>query len=289
MAQILAASTLEILVDGLARGVLFALLGLGITLVFGLGGVLNLAIGVFAVMAVLATVTLLGIVNSIVAAIIGGLLVILLIALVVDRTLFSLVYQSEGSERELLGIFVTLGLATFLDGLLYMHFPSGYSIPWRVGAINVGGLVFQSSSLLIIGVGIVLFIAFYAFLERTYLGSATRTVMQDETGALLCGINPRRIRTLVFLLSVLIAGIAGMLYSIAYTINVSAEFTLGIYAVLVSVVGGVTNVTGTIAAGLFLGVLFTFSNAWIGSFVANIIVFLVTVAVLITKAEVVSA
>jgi len=285
MAQSVVSTTLELLVDGVARGVLFSLLGLGITLVFGLGGILNLAIGVFAVIAVLATVVVLGIVSNIIVALAVSILIVVALGLAVDRSVLSLVYRADPNERELLGIFVTLGLSIFIDGFLYMRFPSGYHVPWTPSTVLTAGLAIRSSSIAIIGVGAIVFAAVYVFLDRTYLGSATRTVMQDETGAKLCGIDPRTIRTLVFVVSVLIAAIAGLLYSLNFAVRVSSQFDLGIYAVLVSIVGGVTNVTGTVAAGLFLGILFTFANAWIGSFVANIVVFLVTVGVLLTKSE----
>jgi len=285
MGQSAVLTTVGLLIDGLAQGMLFALLGLGITLVFGLGGILNLAIGVFAVIAVLVVSAVLGIVSNIAVALAVSILVVVALGLAVDRSVLSLVYRSEGNERELLGIFVTLGLATFIDGFLYMRFPSGYSVPWPVDSFNIGGVFIRSQSLAVLAVSVVVVVLVYVFLERTYLGSAARTVMQDETGSMLCGINPRRIRSLVFVLSVVIAAITGILYSLTYSVSVSTQFDLAINAVIVSIVGGVTNVTGTVAAGLFLGVLFTLANAWIGSFVANIVVFLVTVGVLVTKSE----
>lgn len=285
MGQSALLTTVGLLIDGLAQGMLFALLGLGITLVFGLGGILNLAIGVFAVIAVLVVSAVLGIVSNVVVALAVSIVVVVALGLAVDRSVLSLVYRSEGNERELLGIFVTLGLATFIDGFLYMRFPSGYAVPWPVDSLNIGGVFIRSQSLAVIAVSVVVVALVNVFLERTYLGSAARTVMQDETGSKLCGINPRRIRTLVFVLSVVIAAVTGLLYSLTYSVSVSTQFDLAINAVIVSIVGGVTNVTGTVAAGLFLGVLFTFANAWIGSFVANIVVFLVTVGVLATKSE----
>lgn len=278
----------ELLVDGVARGMLFALLGLGITLVFGLGGILNLAIGVFAVIAVLTTIAMLGYGLSLGVGIAVGFVVVIVLGLLVDRSVLSLVYLSEGEERELLGIFVTLGLATFIDGFLYMRFPAAYSLPAGNGTLNPLGLVIRVSSVEVIAVGAITFAVFYAFLRGTYLGGATRTVMQDEIGSVLCGIDTRNIRTMVFVMSVVVAAIAGLLYSLTYDVNVSTQFDLGIFAVIVSIVGGITSIKGTVAAGLFLGIIFTFASAFIGSYIANVVVFAVTVLVLLGNPEAVA-
>ncbi|WP_254861969.1 branched-chain amino acid ABC transporter permease [Halovivax gelatinilyticus] len=275
----------EIAVDALARGLLFALLGAGITLVFGLGNVLNLSLGVFAVIAVIVGSELVPVVPNAAIAAICGIVAVAALGLATDRALLSSVYRSDGEERILLGIFVTLGLAIMLDGLLYAEYPLQYGIPHGVDTMTVAGVMIRGSSLVVIVVAASILLALFLFLRRTTLGNATRTIFQDETGALLCGINPRRIRSLIFVLSVSLAGVAGILWSLQSTVGAESAFEFTIYAIIVSIVGGVRNIEGTIVAGLLLGFISVFGNYFIGSYEAMILLFAFAVAVLIIRPE----
>jgi branched-chain amino acid transport system permease protein len=275
----------ELAIDGLARGLIFALLGVSITLVFGLGNVLNIALGVFAVLAVIASVKLTALVPNVAAGAVGGLVLVGALGLAVDRTLLSSVYRSEGDERIVLGIFVTLGLAIFLEGLLFVFFPLSYTVPHGVEALTLGGLRVRGSTLVVLAVASSVLVGLSLFLDRTYFGTATRTVFQDETGALLCGIDPRRVRTVIFVLSVVIAGIAGILRGLKSELSAAAAFELTVFAIIVSIVGGVRNVRGTVAAGVLLGLVITFGNYLIGAYVSKVILFGVAVAVLVARPE----
>lgn len=275
----------ELLIDGLARGLIFAMLGLGITVVFGLGGVLNLAIGVFAVLAVLLTLEFVGITGGLAMAIPLTLIGLAILALALDRTLLSLVYRSEGEERIVLGIFVTLGLAIFLDGVLVRLRPSGYTLDHGMSSIRLAGVHIRGSSIAIILLSLIVLGLLYYLFAKTYLGRATRTVLQDETGAVLCGISPRRMRTFVFVLSIVIAGVAGILYSFSARVFIASGLELTIYALIVSVVGGVRSITGAVVAGLLLGIVAVFASAWIGAYVAELILLGAAILVLIIRPE----
>ncbi|MFB6297304.1 MAG: branched-chain amino acid ABC transporter permease [Salinirussus sp.] len=278
-----------ITIDGVAFGLLLALLGVGITLVFGLGEVLNLAIGTFAVIGGLAASTLAnaGGLDPALAAV-GGVLVVGILGVVVDRTLLSLVYRSEGEERILLGIFVTLGLTIFLDGILFNVYPGSYSLPIQFSVVRLGETPISPSSLIAIAASLLTFLALFLFLQRTFLGRATRTVFQDEVGALLVGVDPRRIRSLVFVLSSLVAGLAGVLFAIGSPLGVSDGFEFTTFALIVSIVGGVRSVRGAVVAGLSLGMVIQYANFFVGSFVANLILFTAAVIALLVRPEVLS-
>ena len=192
-----------LVVDGLAFGASLALLGVGITLVYGLGEVLNLAIGAFAVIAAILAALLIESGLSLPIAVLGGLAFVGVFGLVVDRTLLSMVYRSDGEERILIGIFTTLGLTVLLEGVMVNYVASQYSLPLGLDPIQLGSTVVTGTSVASIVVAAVVLAVLFLFLNRTFLGKATRTVFQDERGARLVGINPRKIRTLVFVLSVL--------------------------------------------------------------------------------------
>ena len=279
---------IELLVDGLARGVLLSLFGLGITLVFGLGEVLNLLIGVFAVVAVIVAALALGVAPSLLLAALVGIAFVAVFALLIDRTFISIVYRETGEDRIMLGIFVTLGLSIATEGFLYLYFPSSYLLSPGVPPLRVLGLNLTGPSLAVIGLAFVLLGLVYAFFTYTFLGAASRTVIQDETGAVLCGIDTRRIQSIIFVLSAAIAAAAGILYSFNGEVTVATSFELTSFAIMVSIVGGVDSIRGTVLAGVILGVIVTIAGAVFGSYLATVALFAVAIAVLIYRPEQIS-
>ena len=283
-------STLAALtIDGLAFGASLALLGVGITLVYGLGEVLNLAIGAFAVIAAIAASLLASDGVALPVAAVAGLGLVGVFGLVIDRTLLSLVYRSEGEERILLGIFTTLGLAVMIEGVLVNFVSSRYSLPLDVDPIDIGTTVVTGTSVVTIVVAAVVLLVLFAFLNRTFLGKATRTIFQDERGAQLVGIDPRKIRTLVFVLSALVAGLAGLLIAARSNIGVGNAFEFTTFALIVSIVGGVRSLVGAVVAGVLLGLVNTLAGFFIGSYVATIILFGAAIIFLLIRPEVMSS
>ena len=280
---------LAVAIDGLAFGAFLALLGVAITLVFGLGEVLNLAIGVFAVLSVLLATVMLQAGFGLLVASVAAVAAVALFGLIVDRTLLSLVYRSEGEERILLGIFTTLGLTVLLDGLLILRFPGSYTLPLDVPGVPVGDTVVTGSSLVIIALVAVVLLILFAFLRGTFLGKATRTVFQDERGASLVGVDPRRIRTIIFVLSVTVAALGGLVFAFGRNIAIDSGFTFTVFALIVSIVGGVRNLMGAVAAGVFLGLVNTMANFFVGSYIAAIILFATAIGVLLIDPEAITS
>ena len=278
-----------ITVDGLAFGASLALLGVGITLVYGLGEVLNLAIGAFAVIAAISASLLTSEGVTLPVAALAGLGLVGVFGLVIDRTLLSLVYRSDGEERILLGIFTTLGLAVMLEGILVNFVSSRYSLPLGIEPIDLGTTVVTGTSVVSIIVAAVVLLVLFAFLNRTCLGKATRTLFQDERGAQLVGIDPRKIRTLVFVLSAVVAGLAGLLVAARSNIGVGNAFQFTTFALIVSIVGGVRSLVGAVVAGAVLGLVNTLANFFIGSYFATIILFGAAIVFLLFRPEVMSS
>lgn len=281
----------EIGIVGLSTGMRLALLGAGITLVFGLGEVLNLSQGILAVLTAVIALEfagggeLIGLALPVPVAALVALLGIGLFSLAVDRGLLSSVYQSEGDERILVGIFVTLGIALALEGLLDLRYSYRFSLPVDLPTFRPAGLVVLGGDLLNIALGGIILAALFLFLRRTYLGKATRTLTQNEVGAELCGVDTRKMRTLIFVLSALLAGAAGLLQVTATNISPSVGFGLTTNGLIVAIVGGVRDVRGTVIAGIGLGFVVTFSNYYIGSSVALIILFLTATVAIIFRQE----
>ncbi len=261
-----------VLLDGIVLGLAFGLLGVGMTLVYGLGGVLNLAYGQIVVLAaIVASLLMADGVPTAVAAVVG-VLAATGTAVLLDLTLMRPVYRQRGEERILMGLLLTLGAAFVIGGLLAWRYPLGALY------INIGGepisilgvpLAVGSfwASVITLAVGAVLLV----FLGATTFGRGIRSVIQDETGARLVGINPSSVRTVVFALSGALAGIVAVTQSMSGPLTVNAGFELTTFALIVTVVGGLGSVAGAFLAGVLLGMVNTLSAHYIGQYITSVI------------------
>lgn len=276
---------IEITIDGIGTGILWALLGAGITLVFGLGEVLNLAQGIFAVIGAAVAFELMLIGVGLYPAIVGAIIALMVLSYVIDKVILTSVYRSEGEERILVAIFVTLGILLIAEGLLLARYPGTFGLPGGLPGFDLFGLRIRGSSIQNIIVGLIVIPGLFVFLNYTYLGNAAKTIASNEIGAHLCGVDVRRMRTIIFVVSGALAAIAGLLYAIGTSISVGGAFQLTVFALIVSIVGGVRDVQGTIYAGVGLGVVFSYANYLVGSYIAMVILFAAVMASVALKSE----
>lgn len=263
---------IPILIDGVVQGLQLSLLAVGITLIYGLGGVLNLAHGQFAVIAGISTALLIEQGLNPVLASAAGVMAAGLFGLVIDRSLLVPAYRYKGEERLLLGLLLTLGLSFVVDGFLNFRYSNvALSLRLPVPSLNLGGVTIRTASVGTSLIAVVAFVLLGIFLKGTLLGKAIRSIIQNEVGAELCGIDPTRIRTLIVMLSALMAGLGGIAQGLFSSLGpeMGVEFT--IMALIVAVVGGVRSVNGTLAAGILLGVVNAVASFYIGAYLTLII------------------
>ncbi|MEM9653127.1 MAG: branched-chain amino acid ABC transporter permease [Actinomycetota bacterium] len=261
-----------VLVDGFVLGLQFGILGVGLTLVYGLGGVVNLAHGQMAVMAAIIAARLIDGGTPTGFAVAIGIAAAGLLGVVIDRTLMQPVYREKSDHRVLLGLLLMLGVGFVIDGVLEWRYPIE-ALNLRVGGdpASLFGLKIRRGSIVasaligVIGVTLVLFFRYTTF------GRATRSVIQDEEGARLCGINPATVRTVIFGLSGALAGAVAMIQAMTSPVVSTAGVGLTIFALIVAVVGGLGSVSGAFLAGILLGIVNTLSAFYIGTFVSSII------------------
>jgi branched-chain amino acid transport system permease protein len=273
-----------ILLDGIVQGLQLSLLAVGITLIYGLGGVLNLAHGQFAVVGGVAAAILVSAGVHPFAAAAGGIACAGLLGWIVDRTLLVPAYRYRGEDRLLLGLILTLGLSFVIDGALNYKFPE-FSLTFRLplAMVELGGIPMRTASLAASAIAIVVFGGLFAFLRFTLLGKTIRSIIENEAGAELCGIDPGRTRTLIVFLAAMMAGIAGVTQGLFSSLGteMGPEFTtLGL---LVAVVGGVRSVNGTLAAGVLLGIVNAFASHYVGAYVAYILLLSAAMATILVR------
>lgn len=261
--------------DGIVLGLQYGLLAAGLTLVYGLGGVLLLSYGqtavisamvvVFAMDAGLATWIAIGL------GIIGGSLV----GLIHDQTILRPVYRLHGEARVLLSLLLTLGVAFIVDGSLNGTIPS-QALRLRVGSgpVEVLGVPMPAGSLVASAITIVALGGLLLFLRTTTLGRAVRSVIEDEEGARMVGIDPKRILRLILMLSGALAALVAVTRSMVLAVDVQAGFSMTVFALIVTVVGGLGSVSGALLAGIILGIVSTIATSEIGTGMSLVILLL---------------
>ena len=273
-----------ILFDGVVQGLQLSLLAVGITLIYGLGGVLNLAHGQFAVVGGVAATLFLQFGLDPISSGFGGILSAGILGLVVDRTLLLPAYRYRGEERLLLGLILTLGFSFLVDGYLNWQVPE-FSLSFRlpVPMVEIGGIPMRTASLAASAIALAVFAGLFAFLKLTLAGKSIRSIIENEAGAELCGIDPSRTRTLIIFLAAMMAGVAGVTQGLSSSLGteMGPEFT--ILGLLVAVVGGVRSINGTLAAGILLGVVNAFASHYVGAYVAYIILLSFAMATILVR------
>jgi len=273
-----------VILDGLVLGLQFGLLGVGMTLVYGLGGVLNLAYGQIAVIAAILVANAMAAGVPAVPAAAVGLLAGAGVGLVLDRSLMQAVYRRQGEHRVLLGLLLTLGVAIAVDGLLQWRYPLG-ALRLAIGGdpISILGVGMRTGSLLASGISLCVGVALVVFLRATTLGRATRSVIQDEVGARLVGISPPRVRAFIFGLSGAMAGLVAVTRSMTSPVTVTAGVNFTILALIVAVVGGLGSVSGAFLAGVLLGIVSTVSAFYIGQYITTIVLLTAAAATILVR------
>lgn len=267
--------------DGIVLGLQFGLLAAGLTLVYGLGGVLHLAFGQMAVISAMVVLFAMDADLPVPAAVGLGLLAGGLLGLILDLTILRPVYRLHGEARVLLSLLLTLGLAFVIDGYLNWRYPlEGLSLHIGGGPVEIFGVLMRRGSLVASGITLVAFVVLFGFLRGTALGRAVRSVIEDEEGARLVGIDPRLMLRLILIMSGVLAAIVAMTRSMVAPVNVMAGFSITVFALIVTVVGGLGSVTGALLAGIILGVVNSIAASYIGT-VLSLIILLVAAALTI--------
>jgi branched-chain amino acid transport system permease protein len=261
-----------VILDGIVLGLAFGLLGVGMTLVYGLGGVINLAYGQIVLVGAIAASQVIERGHSQLLAAVVSVLAAAGVSLLLDLTLLRPVYRQHGEERILLGLLLTLGAAFVIGGVLIWRYPTGALFISIVGEpISIIGVPMARGAVWASVIALAVGAALLAFLGLTTFGRGIRSVIQDETGSRLVGINPSFDRSVVFVLSGALAGIVAVTQSMNGPLTVNGGFELTTFALIVTVVGGLGSVAGAFLAGVLLGIVNALSAHYIGQYYTTII------------------
>ncbi len=268
---------------GLVNGSFYAMLSLGLAVIFGLLGVVNFAHGAFYTLgafAALLALQLFGI-NYWVALIAAPLLVGAL-GMLIERTLLRRVYRLD----PLYGLLLTFGLALVCEGSLNQVFgASGQSYPVPAalaGGVNLGFMFLPVYRVWVIAVSIVVCFSTWYLLERTRLGATLRAARENPLLLQSFGVDVPLLVAATFGGGVALAALAGVLASPIVLVNSHMGSSLVIVVFAVVVIGGMGSILGSIVSGLVLGVVEGFTKV-IYPEASNIVVFVIMALVLILR------
>lgn len=249
----------ELIASGLITGGIYALVGLGLNLQYGLMRILNIAHGEFLMLGAYLTwmaATLLG--WSPLAMLPAVFVLLLGLGLVVHRLTFRKLAADAPNVDvfEARGLMVAFGLMFLVQNLASWAWGGdlrGYD--YLTQPVQVGGTQFAANKLLVFGLALLFSLALMALLRFTLLGKGVRALMQSPVGAQLVGIDTKRLHPLMFGVGLGLSGVAGCLLSMAYTITPAMGEPYTVTALIVITLGGFGSMGGTLAGGLLLGVI----------------------------------
>jgi len=270
---------LQFLFSGLTVGAVYAMVALGFTLIYNASDVVNFAQGEFVMIGGMATVFIaaagvplpLAAVLAVLAAVAVGLL---LHALAIE--------PARGASAVTL-IIITIGASILLRGVAQVLFDKqAHKIPSFSGdaPIQLGGAAIQPQSLWVLGGAVVVFLALYAFLDRTLLGKAVLATAANRLAARLVGINTSTIMALAFGTSAAIGAIAGILITPITLTSYDIGILLALKGFAAAMLGGMGSPSGAILGGLLLGLFEAFSAGYLSSSYKDAVAFLTILAVL---------
>ena len=280
------------LVDGLSRGALYGVYAIGFTLIFGVLDILNLAHAAtfmwcafagYIAMAELGLPLPLGLA----AAMLAGAAIALLLELLAFRPL-----RREGADKlsamisSIGASLILVSLAEAAFGAQTRRFPNSVLDPKPHFMGGTGGVRISNAQILILAASVVLMVAMGLFIRRTRMGKAIRAVAANQKAARLLGIDVNGVIVVTFLVAGALAGAAGILVALL-TNNIVPGMgsQIELRGLAVVILGGMGNIEGAVLGGFILGLVETFTIAYVpgGSDIKDAIAFLILFIILLVK------
>ncbi|HEY2611926.1 MAG TPA: branched-chain amino acid ABC transporter permease [Reyranella sp.] len=242
--------------NGLVIGVIYALIAVGVTLIFSILKIVNFAHGDLYMLGgyfAYYVITLFGIPPL--PAMFVSIAALFVLAIVLERTLLTPLYSDATERKDEYGLIVTFGLAFFLRNIAVIAFgPFPLKPPSFIpGVQRIGNLILTNDRLFAGAVGISLILALLYFMHLTIWGQALDAVSQSRDSAAIVGINARRFNSFAFGIGAALAAAAGALVAPIFSLAPDMGVLPNIHAYVIVILGGMGSVIGSILAGVVLG------------------------------------
>ena len=276
---------IQLLLNGIVIGVIYALVAMGLSLIFGVLEIVNFAHGEFYMLGAMLAYFLtmkarlgFGPTILVVTASAVGLGYVLYESLLGAR-------RGEGFERSIL---LTLGLSMVLqNGAIFLFTTTPNVIETRQSYANivVGGLRVPVTRMLALALGLLAFGALYLILYRTRPGKAMRGVAQSRDAALMVGIDTRAVSRLAVAIGIGLSGLAGAALAPVYAIHPLMGFGFVFKAFAIIIIGGLGNVAGAAIAAVALGVLESLVGGFLPLVMVDALAFVSMIAILLLRPQ----
>ena len=276
-------------------GAIYAIVGLGYTMVYCIIRLINFAHGAVFMVGAYVGLSILEVLGGAHPSI--GIAPALLLALVIPAVVCgglgfamdSLVYRKLRAMRAhpLIPLIAALGISLILEtssmliwGKEFKVYPAILPV-WHV---TIGGAVLNSQQIMLLVICFAMMFGLHLFVQKTRLGRAMRAASLDPNAARLVGVDVDRIILLTFVLGSALAAVAGVLYGLYYgSVNFRMGYVPGLKAFTAAVLGGVGNIPGAMLGGLIIGLLETFGAAYISGEWKDAIAFIILITVIVVR------
>jgi len=255
---------IEQLLNGLQLGIMLFLMSAGLTLVFGIMQVINLAHGSFYMIGAYVGATVAGRTGSFLLGLLAALPAAALAGMLVETLVLRRLYKKEHLDQ----VLATFGLIMFFNELtrilwgrqpLFMDVP-----PWLAGSVEIiPGVPYPSYRIAVIAVGIIVAVLLYLLFTRTRLGMQIRAGASNREMAGALGVNIRLLYTLVFGLGTLLAGLAGVMAGPILAVEAGMGESVLILTFVVIVIGGIGSIRGALVGALLVGMVDSLGRAFL--------------------------
>jgi branched-chain amino acid transport system permease protein len=278
---------IQVLIGGLLQGGMYALGAFGLSLVFGVLGILNVTHGDFLMLGGLLCY------GAYVALGLDPLVALLVVIPVFfgvgclfERVLIQPLLAKSPHELLMGSILVTLGAALAIEDLVPFVWTQSFSgIPSPVRSLVIGDVVIPTLRLAILLGIITLTLLLHVFLRRTSVGIALRAMTEDRQGAMLVGIDVPRLSMLAFGIGTALVATAGVAHVVLYSITPAMGIPLTLKYLTIVVLGGVGSLLGAVCGGVLLGLSEALTSLYVGPEWAPTVAFVVLIVALVTRPQ----
>ncbi len=280
--------------NGLTIGMIYALIALGYTLVYGIIQLINFAHGeVFMVGAYLCLLVA-GMFTGIFSGLVGSILFLVavflfamlgtaILGLIIER----FAYRPLRRAPRLAPLITAIGVSFLLQNAVMLIFgPTDKPFPTLIPIqqFSFGAVTLTNLQILVAIVSLSLMIGLQLFIKTTRTGKAMRALADDREAASLVGIDTNRIIAIAFIIGSALAGAGGVMFGMYYhTINFHDGYLAGLKAFTAAVFGGIGNIPGAVIGGLLLGILEGIGAGYLSSEWKNVFAFLILILILLFR------
>ena len=276
---------IQLLLNGVVIGVIYALVAMGLSLIFGVLEIVNFAHGEFYMLGAMLAYFLS---MNVGLGYWPAVLVVTAVAVALGYVLYEALLGSLRGQSFERSILLTLGLSMVLQNgavFLFTTTPRMMQTRYSYSNVIVGDVRVSVMRLFALGLGLLAFAALYLILYRTRVGKAMRGVAQSRDAAFMVGIDPRAVSRLAVAIGVGLSGLAGAALAPVYAVHPLMGFSFVFKAFAIIIIGGLGNISGAAIAAVALGILESVAGGFLPLVMADALAFIAMIAILLLRPQ----